>query len=237
VVGRDLRTPALRAAWTETLRRLLPPAPASVLDAGAGTGFLALIAAELGHQVTALDSSSGSLGVLRRKASERGVSLHVVEADVASPPPGPFDAVIERNVLWALPDAARALEAWLAVARPGGVLLAFEGAWGTGGGAAGNLRGRASRRSRRWRGAQAPGRPSIPEQVRATLPHGSGIRPKQARALVADASWAGPRVQRLRRVEWSERRAGRPVDWVLGVTPRYVVIARSGGPETRAARG
>ena len=48
-----------RSAWRGSLERLLPAAPASVLDVGAGTGFLSLIAAELGHRVTAVDLSSG----------------------------------------------------------------------------------------------------------------------------------------------------------------------------------
>ncbi len=43
-------------------RRLLPPAPASVLDCGAGTGFLSLMAARLGHRVTALDLSLADAG-------------------------------------------------------------------------------------------------------------------------------------------------------------------------------
>src|SRR5207249_651199 len=34
-------------AWLETLRPLLPPPPADVLDVGTGTGFLALLLAEL----------------------------------------------------------------------------------------------------------------------------------------------------------------------------------------------
>ena len=34
-------TGAERAAWTAALARALPPAPARVLDCGAGTGFLA----------------------------------------------------------------------------------------------------------------------------------------------------------------------------------------------------
>jgi SAM-dependent methyltransferase len=64
-------SPLELAVWWGTLERLLPAAPASVLDVGAGTGFLSLIAAELGHHVTAVDLSSGMLGRLRAKRSSR----------------------------------------------------------------------------------------------------------------------------------------------------------------------
>ncbi len=36
------RSAAVQAAWNAALARFLPPAPAHVLDAGAGTGFLSL---------------------------------------------------------------------------------------------------------------------------------------------------------------------------------------------------
>jgi 2-polyprenyl-3-methyl-5-hydroxy-6-metoxy-1,4-benzoquinol methylase len=55
------RSPAQSAAWTVALARLLPHPPARVLDCGAGTGFLSLTAARLGHEVTAVDISGQML--------------------------------------------------------------------------------------------------------------------------------------------------------------------------------
>ena len=43
--GHDPQTLSELAVWAATLRRLLPPPPARVLDAGAGTGFLSLLLA------------------------------------------------------------------------------------------------------------------------------------------------------------------------------------------------
>src|SRR6266511_4164101 len=89
-------TPTERAAWSAALARLLPPAPARVLDAGAGTGFLSLGAARLGYQVTAVDLSPGMLARLRESAEREGLSIEAVEGGAEHPPPGQFDAVIER---------------------------------------------------------------------------------------------------------------------------------------------
>src|SRR6266536_1204457 len=109
-------TPTERAAWSAALARLLPPAPARVLDAGAGTGFLSLGAARLGYQVTAVDLSPGMLARLRESAEREGLSIEAVEGGAEHPPPGQFDAVIERHLLWTLPDPAAALVAELPLA-------------------------------------------------------------------------------------------------------------------------
>ena len=97
--------PEVLAAWRTTLRRLLPDPPARVLDAGAGTGFVSLILAALGYQVTAVDLSAQMLAVLRSKADRLGLDIRTVHADVVHPPSGEiFDAVVERDIIW---DSAR----------------------------------------------------------------------------------------------------------------------------------
>ena len=73
-------------------------------DAGAGTGFLALLLARQGHQVTAVDLSAAMLQILTSKAAPRGPGIDTTHADAASPPPGQtFDAVVERHLLWTCP--------------------------------------------------------------------------------------------------------------------------------------
>src|SRR5215469_1345874 len=116
--GHRPRSAAVQAAWTAALEHLLPPAPARVLDCGAGTGFLSLIAARLGHEVTALDLSSRMLAELEEAAAREKLAVAVVVAPADEPPPG-FDAVMERHLLWTLPDPSGALRAWRAAAPAG----------------------------------------------------------------------------------------------------------------------
>jgi ubiquinone/menaquinone biosynthesis C-methylase UbiE len=128
-VGHAMSDPVEAAAWADALRAFLPPPPARVLDVGAGTGSLALLAAELGHDVTALDLSEGMLQKARAKAAERGLRLEFHHGPAEEPPAGPFDAVMERHLAWTLPDPDRAFSAWRGVARPGGRLVLLEGSW------------------------------------------------------------------------------------------------------------
>src|SRR5881397_1361783 len=124
--------PVEAAAWRAALQRLLPVPPARVLDVGAGTGALSLLAAELGHRVTAVDLSPGMLDRARAKAEAQGLDIEFVVGPAEAPPAGPFDAVIERHVLWTAPDPVRSLRAWHEVA-PAGQVVLFEGAWGASG--------------------------------------------------------------------------------------------------------
>jgi SAM-dependent methyltransferase len=125
-----LRDPGVRAAWGRRLREWLPPARADVLDLGCGTGSLALLAAEQGHRVTALDRSWSMARLAGAKLA--ATDARVLVGDAARPPlaPGRFDAVLVRQVLWTMPDPADALRRWLRLLRPGGRLVLVEGGWG-----------------------------------------------------------------------------------------------------------
>jgi len=103
--------PQEQAAWGATLRRLLPDPPAAVLDMGAGTGFLSLLLAAQGYEVTAADFAPGMLVQLKAKAASRGLAIQAVETDALHPPAGEFDSVVERHLIWTLPDPAGALGA------------------------------------------------------------------------------------------------------------------------------
>jgi len=129
-----LRDPAVREVWRRLLLDLLPPAPAQVADLGCGTGTLALLLAEEGFDVAALDFSPAM--VSRARAKTAATTVRVVEGDAYDPPlpPASYDVVLSRHVLWAMPSPATALERWAGLLRPGGRLVLVEGRWSTGAG-------------------------------------------------------------------------------------------------------
>jgi ubiquinone/menaquinone biosynthesis C-methylase UbiE len=129
-----LLDPRVRAAWERLLVPLMPPAPASVVDLGCGTGSLAVLLAEAGHDVRGVDVSSRMLDAARGKADAAGVSVQFSQGDAAQPSisPASVDVVLARHVLWALPDPAAALVAWVRLLRAGGMLVLIEGRWSAG---------------------------------------------------------------------------------------------------------
>ncbi|MGW4445542.1 class I SAM-dependent methyltransferase [Streptomyces sp. NPDC004682] len=126
-----LRAPEVRDAWDARLRGWLPIRPADVLDLGCGTGSLALLAAEQGHRVTAVDSSPAMVELARGKLA--GHDAVVLRGDAAEPPveEGSADVVLVRHVLWALPEPEKVLRRWRELLRPGGRFVLVEGVWGT----------------------------------------------------------------------------------------------------------
>jgi SAM-dependent methyltransferase len=217
------RRPHERAAWSATLRRLLPDPPARVLDAGAGTGFLSLLLAAQGYQVTAMDLSAGMLEKLRAKAARQGLDVEIVRADAASPPDGPFDAVVERHLLWTLPDPAAALAAWRQ-AVPAGRLVLVEGTWGETTGIPA-VQAEARRLARRFRGAEPGHHGHYTDRVVSALPHANGITPAEMVSLVEASPWGRARLERLRDVEWATLEGRSLLDQLLGTNPRWAVTA------------
>jgi len=132
-----LRDPAVREAWRQLLIRALPAPKARIADLGCGTGAVALLLAEIGHEADGLDFSDGMLERARAKSAGRaGVRFHLGDAADPQLPRESFDAVIVRHVLWALPDRTAALRNWLELLRPDGRLVLIEGLWHTGAGIA-----------------------------------------------------------------------------------------------------
>jgi len=129
-----LRDPAVRGAWADLLLPLMPPAPAAVVDLGCGTGSLSVLLAQAGHVVCGVDLSPRMLAVAEGKAT--GVEVDFREGDAADPPcpQGSYDVVLARHVLWAMPDPAAALRAWVRLLKPDGRLVLVEGRWFTGAG-------------------------------------------------------------------------------------------------------
>jgi SAM-dependent methyltransferase len=120
VLGRYAET----AAEVDGLVRLLAVAPgAHVLDVPCGFGRFAGPLHQRGFRVTGIDFSPDQIAL----AGARNPGPEYVVGDMAQPPPGPYDALINTFTSFgygATPDDdARVLRAWHEVLAPGGVLV------------------------------------------------------------------------------------------------------------------
>ena len=112
----------------------LPPPPAQVVDAGGGTGHLAVALARLGYRVTVVDTSAAMLATCAQRAEGEGPEvagrLTTVQGDAADLP-GLLGAASQQvatchELLTRVDDQAGLLAALVGVLAEGGVLsLAF----------------------------------------------------------------------------------------------------------------
>lgn len=108
----------------------LPPG-SRILDAGTGTGFLALGLAKKGFKVTGIDISANMLEIAGKKARDMGLDVDFSRSGADDPPfaPGSFDAVVARNLLWTLKYPEDTLKNWAGLLRSGGRLVVSDGIW------------------------------------------------------------------------------------------------------------
>jgi len=114
--------------WKASLKEEFGADKLKILDVGTGNGSLALVLAELGHDVIGIDISEGMLSIAKEKAKERGVNpdLRIGDAESLEFEDGCFDAVVSRIVLWTLPNPERAINEWRRVLKPHGRAYTFE---------------------------------------------------------------------------------------------------------------
>lgn len=129
--GHGLKSEEEKMAWQETLKESVGAVPFRILDVGTGTGFLALLLAELGHRCTGVDLSQEMLKQAQKKARQAGLKIDFLAGDAESLPfkEDSFDVVINRHLLWTLPRPEAALRDWVRVLKPGGRLIIIDGRW------------------------------------------------------------------------------------------------------------
>lgn len=210
--GHGLRTPEERHAWLEELRDLMPESPSDVVDIGTGTGFLAMLAAALGHRVTGFDIARNMLARARAKAREEGLPIDFREGDAAYPPVGPntADVVMNRHLLWTLPNPTEAVSTWAGILRPGGRLIVIDAAW-----FADPALSRDDTVETDWTRYYRP-------DVVAALPLMTAVDAAPVIQLFTNAGLHDVRVGRLKRVEAVERVLGDRGD-PHGEPARYVI--------------
>lgn len=119
------------AAWVDAIGRLLGTAPADVLDIGTGTGFVARIAAGLGHRVSGIDLAEPMLAIAAAEAERSELLVSFRRDDAVSPsfPPASFDVIVSRHLLWTLRQPLVALANWRRLLRGGGRVVTIDGFW------------------------------------------------------------------------------------------------------------
>ena len=120
--------------WADMLISRFPagrPEDLRILDVGTGPGFYAIILAERGCRVTAVDLSENMLAEAKQNAgllAER-IDFRRMDAQALEFPDESFDVIVTRNLTWNLPDPVRAYREWHRVLRPGGAALIFDANW------------------------------------------------------------------------------------------------------------
>lgn len=108
----------------DVLSRVLPPAPAVVLDVGGATGVYAAPLARAGYRVHLVDPVPGHVA---DAGALPGVTAALGDARDLPAQDGSADAVLLLGPLYHLPDRADRVRAWREAARvlrPGGVVVA-----------------------------------------------------------------------------------------------------------------
>lgn len=102
-----------------------------ILDVGTGPGFFAILLAEAGFRVTAVDYTEEMLKEARKNAGSLADQIRWQRGDAQKLefPDGCFDAIVTRNVTWNLPDPEKAYSEWYRVLKTGGVLFNFDADW------------------------------------------------------------------------------------------------------------
>lgn len=123
-----------RRRWRRVLQSYFPerePGEIRVLDVGTGPGFFAIILAELGYQVTAVDYTVEMLrqaqvnaGQLRERICWRQMDAQDLDFDEGS-----FDVIVSRNLTWNLECPEQAYQHWHRVLKKGGLMLNFDANW------------------------------------------------------------------------------------------------------------
>jgi S-adenosylmethionine-dependent methyltransferase len=114
----------------EQVLAALPEPPARVVDAGGGTGQLAVALARRGYQVTVVDTSAAMLATCAQRAAgegaEVGARLATVQGDAADLQallgPASRDAAVCHDLITQVDDPAAVLAALAGVLGDGGVL-------------------------------------------------------------------------------------------------------------------
>ncbi len=125
-IGHGVNSEIEKELWgNEILHLLRYIQNPKILDIGSGTGFLALLLARMGCEITAVDWSMTMMQKAKEKAKAAQIPIQfkVQDAEDLTFQDASFDAVVSRHVLWTLSNPSKAVREWVRVTKPGGFVI------------------------------------------------------------------------------------------------------------------
>lgn len=110
----------------EELLRILPPAPATVLECGSGSAEVSAFLAHHGYTVTCLDDSPAALEFARKRFAREGIQGDFVRGNVYQLPfaDNQFDVLTSFGLMEHFRDPDRVIAEMTRVIKPGGLFFA-----------------------------------------------------------------------------------------------------------------
>lgn len=122
-----------RKRWLKVITEAMPKGKEDlkILDIGTGPGFFAIILAEAGYLVTAVDCTRSMLERAKVNAGNNRDQICWVLSDAQKLELAEeaYDMIVSRNLTWNLEQPEQAYGEWLRVLKKGGVLLNFDANW------------------------------------------------------------------------------------------------------------
>lgn len=120
--------------WQQTLLQYIPfkaNKNIKILDIGTGPGFFAIILAQLGFDITAIDYTKQMLLEAKQNAGKLSeqIDFQQMDAQNLNFPDKKFDVIVTRNLTWNLENPQQAYSEWYRVLKKDGVLLNFDANW------------------------------------------------------------------------------------------------------------
>ncbi len=118
-----------RELWLREFHQYLPgDRKLRILDAGTGSGFFSFLLAAEGHEMVGIDLTEEMIHKAKRTAEllELEAEFYVMDAENPTFEKYSFDAIVSRNLTWALPNLGLAYQRWHSLLKPDGILINFD---------------------------------------------------------------------------------------------------------------
>ncbi|MDW8802893.1 class I SAM-dependent methyltransferase [Clostridium sp. A1-XYC3] len=121
-----------KEAWSKIIKdKVSDKSSVKVLDIGTGPGFFAIIMAQMGFNVTAIDSSKSMIEEAKTNAALAEVKINFIRTNGEDLQllGESFDLIINRNVTWTLKEPEKTYKSWFKLLNKGGRLVIFDANW------------------------------------------------------------------------------------------------------------